>query len=76
MTPADTDAFATAMEEEMGGIGRSASLAKLASLLKSPSLEGLESWETIHPNMLPEFTPRFTVTADPSAQPQLNGDVR
>ena len=71
------DPFAAAMEEEIpGGMERSPSLAKLAALLKSPSLEGLQSWETIHPNLLPEFTPRFTVTADPSAQPQLQGDVK
>ncbi len=73
---AQPDQFAAAMEEENGGMGRSPSLAKLAALLKSPSLEGLESWETIHPNLLPEFTPRFTVTADPSAQPQLQGDIK
>ncbi len=72
-----SDPFAAAMEEEIpGGMERSPSLAKLAALLKSPSLEGLQSWETIHPNLLPEFTPRFTVTADPSAEPQLQGDFK
>ena len=65
----------SAMQEEPTGMERSPSLAKLAALLRSPSLEGLQSWETIHPNLLPEFTPRFTVTADPCAQPQLQGDV-
>ena len=54
----------------------SSSSRKLAALLKSPSLEGLDSWETIHPDLLPEFTPRFTVTADPSLEPQLEGDAR
>ena len=56
------------------GMPRSASLAQLAALLKSPSLEGLDSWETIHPELLPEFTPRFTVTAGPQLAPQLQGE--
>ena len=63
-------------EGEPGGMPRSASLAQLAALLKSPSLEGLDSWETIHPELLPEFTPRFTVTAGNDlnlAGPELQG---
>jgi hypothetical protein len=42
---------------------RTSSLAALAALLQSPSLEGLDSWDTIQPDLLPDFTPRFTQTA-------------
>ena len=74
--PATQDEFASPEIGDGSTLGRSPSLAKLAALLKSPSLEGLDSWETIHPDLLPEFTPRFTVTANPSLEPQLEGDAR
>lgn len=39
----------------------------LAGVPQSPSLEGLESWDTIQPDILPDFTPRFAKTKSEQA---------